>query len=57
VNVRVSAAESGLPRDTVFPWFHFRALDPSRLLIPEAGTLPPPRMPEVDKALRRTLAL
>jgi mRNA interferase MazF len=53
VNVRVTAAESGLPRDTVFLCFQVRALDPS----PEAGTLPPLRMAEVDTALRRTVDL
>jgi len=57
VNVRVTAAESGLPRDTVFLCFQVRALDPSRLVIPEAGTLPPLRMAEVDTALRRTVDL
>ena len=31
VNVRVTAAESGLSRDTVFLCFQVRSLDPSRL--------------------------
>ena len=57
VNVRVMAAESGLPRDTGFLCFQVRALDPSRLVTPEAGALPPHRMAEVDTALRRTLDL
>ena len=57
VNVRVTAAESGLPRDTVFLCFQAQALDPSRLVTPEAGALPPLRMAEVDTALRRTLDL
>ncbi|RLA00948.1 MAG: type II toxin-antitoxin system PemK/MazF family toxin, partial [Gammaproteobacteria bacterium] len=30
VNVRVSAGDSGLPRDTVFLCFQIRSLDPSR---------------------------
>jgi mRNA interferase MazF len=57
VNVRVPAAESGLPRDTVFLCFQVRSLDASRLAIPEAGTLPAVRMAEVDTALRHALDL
>ena len=57
VNIRVTAAESGLPRDTVFLCFQVRALDPTRLATPEVGSLPPLRMTEVDAALRRTLDL
>lgn len=57
VNVRVPAAESGLPRDTVFLCFQVRSLDPSRLETPEAGRLPPLRMAEVDNALRHALEL
>ena len=57
VNVRVTAAESGLPRDTVFLCFQVRSLDPSRLLTPAAGALPALRMAEVDAALRRALDL
>ena len=57
VNVRVTAVESGLPRDTVFLCFQVRSLDPSRLVTPEVGTLPALRMAEVDSALRRALDL
>jgi mRNA interferase MazF len=57
VNVRVTAAESGLPLDTVFLCFQVRSLDPSRLVSPEAGALPAHRMAEVDAALRRALDL
>jgi mRNA interferase MazF len=57
VNVRVTAAESGLPRDTVFLCFQVRSLDPSRLMTPEAGALPALRMAEVDAAVRRALDL
>jgi mRNA interferase MazF len=57
VNVRVTAAESGLPRDTVFLCFQSRSLDPSRFAAPEAGALSAPRMAEVDAALRRALEL
>jgi mRNA interferase MazF len=57
VNVRVTAAESGLPHDTVFLCFQVRSLDPSRLATPNAGALPANRMAEVDAALRRALEL
>jgi mRNA interferase MazF len=57
VNVRVTAAESGLPHDTVFLCFQVRSLDPSRLVTPEAGALSAHRMAEVDTALRRALDL
>ena len=57
VNVRVTAAESGLPHDTVFLCFQVRSLDPSRFVTPEVGTLPALRMAEVDTALRRALNL
>jgi mRNA interferase MazF len=57
VNVRVPAVESGLARDTVFLCFQVRALDPSRLVTPEAGNLPALRMAEVDAALRLALEL
>lgn len=57
VNVRVPAAESGLPLDTVFLCFQVRSLDPSRLATPEVGTLPASRMADVDMALRRALGL
>ena len=57
VNVRVTAAESGLPRDTVFLCFQVRSLDPSRLVSPEVGTLSAVRMAEVDAALRCALEL
>ncbi|HEX7580596.1 MAG TPA: type II toxin-antitoxin system PemK/MazF family toxin [Thermoanaerobaculia bacterium] len=62
-NIRVSAAESGLPHDTVFLGFQIRALDPSRFLDREAGVavpagrLPDHRMDEVAAALKRTLDL
>jgi mRNA interferase MazF len=57
VNVRVTAAESGLPRDTVFLCFQVRSLDPSRLATPEAGRLSPARMADVETALRLALDL
>lgn len=57
-NVRVTTAESGLPKETVFLCFQIRSLDPARFLHPKTGrpnlvgTLPPDRMAEVDEALR-----
>ena len=55
-NVRVTARESGLPRDTVFMAFQIRAVDASRFH-ELAGSLLPARMREVDAALRSVLAL
>lgn len=62
-NVRVTAAESGLPRDTVFLCFEIRSLDPQRFVDPAsgglrlAGRLSGERMREVDEALRLVLGL
>ena len=55
-NVRVPAAESGLPKDTVFLCFQIRSLDPARFQQP-AGRLLPARIDEVDRALRLSLEL
>jgi mRNA interferase MazF len=62
-NVRATAKETGLPIDTVFLCFQIRSLDPARFLDPKtrrpnlAGTLSPPRMAEVERALRLVLHL
>ena len=62
-NVRVPAADSGLPMDTVLLCFQIRSLDPTRFcdrkthLPTLAGALPPARMEEVDQALRMVLNL
>ena len=62
-NVRMTAEETGLPRDTVFLCFQMRSLDPARFLDPKthrpnlAGTVPPARMAEVEGALRLVLNL
>ena len=56
-NIRVTAAESGLPRDTVFLAFQLRSLDHSRFSGPVAGGLSPARMAEVANALRLTLEI
>ena len=61
VNVRVTAAETGLPHDTVFLCFQIRSLDPARFLTPgsqhpkPAGRMPPTRMAEVAAAMRLVL--
>ncbi len=55
-NVRVTASESGLPKDTVFLCFQIRSLDPSRFPA-AAGSLPDARMADVERALRLVLGL
>lgn len=62
-NVRMSAAETGLPLDTVFLCFQIRSIDPRRLIDPKtgriaiAGQAPAAKMLLVDQALRLTLSL
>jgi mRNA interferase MazF len=62
-NIRVSARESGLPKDTVFLCFQLRALDPTRFrdlrtgLITPVGQLSAARMADVDTALCAVLSL
>lgn len=62
-NVRVTAKETGLPRDTVFLCFQIRSLDPARFLDPKthrpnvAGTIPSARMVDVERALKLVLNL
>jgi len=62
-NVRVTAKESGLPKDTVFLCFQIRSLDQARFVEPKTGlfvpigTLPPNRMATIDAALRLVLNL
>jgi len=55
-NVRVTAQESGLPKDTVFLCFQVRSLDAGRFG-PPAGALPEARMADVERALRVVLGL
>ena len=63
VNVRATAAETGLPHDTVFLCFQMRSLDPARFLQAgslqraAAGRMPPIRMAEVAAAMRLVLEL
>jgi mRNA interferase MazF len=59
-NVRITAAESGLPKDTVFLCFQVRSLDSARFgepLARPAGLLSRERMAQVENALRRVLVL
>ncbi len=62
-NVRVTAQESGLRKETVFLCFHARAIDLARLSDPSTGALrrlgrlPPHRMAQIDTALRLSLSL
>jgi mRNA interferase MazF len=62
-NVRVTAKETGLPKDTIFLCFQIRSLDPARFYDPRsgrpdpAGNLPPARMADVEKALKLVLNL
>ena len=55
-NIRVTARESALPKDTVFLCFQVRSLDPGRFGSP-AGALPEARMADVERALRLALGL
>jgi mRNA interferase MazF len=57
VNLRVSALETGLPRDTVFLCFQLRSLDPARFPDSAAGRLSEDRMSQVDSILKRVLSL
>jgi mRNA interferase MazF len=56
-NVRVSAEESGLPKETVFYCFQLRSLDKARFSSAPAGKLSTAKMEEVDRALRLCLDL
>lgn len=59
----MTAKETGLSRDTVFLCFQVRSLDPARFFDPKthrpnlAGSAPPARMAEVERALRLVLNL
>jgi mRNA interferase MazF len=63
INVRVTAKETGLAKDTVFLCFQIRSLDPDRFRDPSTGaprlggTIPSARMPDVDHALQLVLNL
>lgn len=61
-NIRLTAEETGLAKDTVFLCFQLRSLEPNRLQGLHGTSIPlaklsGPRMQEVDAALRKTLGL
>nr|AUN37647.1 programmed cell death toxin YdcE [uncultured bacterium] len=56
-NVRISAAESGLPLETVFLCFQIRSLDSSRFPQTPSGTLDDAQMKRIENALRYCLGL
>jgi mRNA interferase MazF len=59
-NIRVTASECGLRKDTVFLCFQVRSLDHARFRDPKArrvGVLPPQRIAEVEDALPSVFVL
>ena len=56
-NVRVSAAESGLPLETVFLCFQLRALDSNRFTGPPAGKVSGAALDKIEAAVRHCLGL
>lgn len=56
-NVRVSAAESGLPMETVFLCFQIRSLDPNRFPAIPAGKVNDAALQKIENAVRRCLGL
>jgi mRNA interferase MazF len=56
-NIRVAAAESGLPMETVFLCFQIRSLDASRFSGSPAGSLSGAAMRRVEDAVRYCLGL
>ncbi len=56
-NVRIPAAESGLPMETIFLCFQLRSLDHSRFPARAAGRLPLLRLQEIEDVVRYCLGL
>ena len=56
-NVRIPAAESGLPLETVFLGFQLRSLDPSRFPNLRAGKVSGATLSKVETAVRHCLGL
>jgi mRNA interferase MazF len=56
-NVRVAAAESGLPIETVFLCFQIRSLDAKRFPPTRAGKLSGQTLKQVEAAVRYCLGL
>ncbi|PYJ01600.1 MAG: growth inhibitor PemK [Verrucomicrobia bacterium] len=56
-NVRVSAAESGLPMETVFLCFQIRSQYPGRFVSPPAGHISGKALEKIEAAVRQCLGL
>ena len=56
-NVRIPAAESGLPMETVFLCFQLRSLDPARFEGKPAGKVSGVALQRVEDAVRHCLGL
>jgi mRNA interferase MazF len=56
-NVRVTAAESGLPAETVFLGFQIRSLDPRRFPPVPTGRMTPEALSRVENVVRYCLGL
>lgn len=56
-NVRVAAADSGLPMETVFLCFQIRSLDPTRFPPPRAGKLSGQILEQIEATIRYCLGL
>jgi mRNA interferase MazF len=56
-NVRIPAAASGLPIETVFMCFQIRSLDPTRFPASPAGRLTASYMIKIDDAIRYCLGV
>lgn len=56
-NVRIAAAESGLPMETVFLCFQLRSLEPARFAGGHAGKVSGPTLSKIEKAVRHCLGL
>ncbi len=56
-NIRIPAAESGLPMETVFLCFQLRSLDPARFGSAPAGKVSGVTLQKVENAVRHCLGL
>lgn len=56
-NVRIPAAESGLPMETVFLCFQLRSLDPTRFADAPAGKVSGAALGRIETAVRHCLGL
>lgn len=56
-NVRIPAAESGLPMETIFLCFQLRSLDPARFAAAPAGKVSGATLGKIETAVRHCLGL